>query len=59
MIDHVPMPAGAIAPLGPATVAVKTTLLPSEPVSALALTVTVGVDFATDVVDPEVKLVLV
>ena len=58
-IVHVPIPAGVIAPLGPATVAVNMTLLPSDPVRALALTETVGVDFATEVVDPDVKLVLV
>ena len=57
VIAHVPIAAGAIAPVGPATVAVKVIVLPRLPVRELALTATVGVDFATDVVEPDVKLV--
>jgi len=58
-IDHDPVAVGATAAAGPATVAVKVIVLPSDPEIALAETATVGVDFATEVVDPEVKLVLV
>ena len=57
VIAHVPSADGAIAPVGPATVAVKVIVLPRDPVKEFALTATVGVDFATDVVEPEVKLV--
>ena len=57
VIAQVPTPDGAIAPVGPATVAVNVIVLPSDPVSEFALTATVGVDFATEVVEPDVKLV--
>ena len=54
---QVPIAEGAMAPVGPATVAVKVIVLPRLPVREFALTATVGVDFATEVVEPEVKLV--
>ena len=57
VIAQVPTPAGAIAPVGPATVAVKEIVPPRDPEIASEETATVGVDLATDVVDPDVKLV--
>jgi hypothetical protein len=59
MIDHDPMAVGATAAAGPATVAVKVIVPPRDPDIAFAETVTAGTDFATEVVEPEVKLVLV
>ena len=59
IIDHDPMAVGATAAAGPATVAVKVIVPPSDPEIALAETVTDGTDFATEVVEPDVKLVLV
>ena len=55
VIAHVPLPVGALALLGPVTVAVKTTVDPKFPVAALATTATVGVVLPTVVVPPEVS----
>jgi len=55
VIIHVPVAVGAVAPLGPVTVAVKVMVDPSAAVLALADTATAGVDFPTVVVPPDVK----
>ena len=57
-IAHVPIPLGATAPVGPATVAVNVIVEPRVAVEASATTETVGVDLPTVVVAPEVGAVL-
>jgi hypothetical protein len=52
---HVPTPVGALALLGPVTVAVKEMADPKVPVAESAVTATVGVVLLTVVVPPEVK----
>ena len=56
-IAHTPLAVGATAPLGPVTVAVKVIVVPNAAEMAFAVTVTAGLAFATEVVEPEVKLV--
>ena len=57
VILQVPREVGAIALAGPVTVAVNVMIEPSGAVVALATTAAVGVDFATEVVLPEVGAV--
>ena len=57
VIDHIPNPVGAVAALGPETVAVNVIVAPSAALSALALTDTTGVTVVTVVVSPEVGAV--
>ena len=54
VIDQVPSAVGAIAPVGPVTVAVKVTVDPSGAVDAFALTAIVGFTAVTSVKAPEV-----
>jgi hypothetical protein len=49
------MAVGAVAPLGPVTVAVKVTVEPKVAVEEFAVTATAGVDLLTVVVPPEVS----
>ena len=55
MIDQVPEPVGALALLGPVTVAVKEITEPRVPVAESAVTATVGVVLLTVVVPPDVS----
>ena len=48
-----PLVVGAVAPLGPVAVAVKTIVEPREAVVEFALTATTGAVLVTVVVDPE------
>jgi hypothetical protein len=57
LIAHVPIALGAVAPVGPVTVAVKVIVEPSCALVDPATTETVGVDFPTVVVAPEVGAV--
>ena len=54
VIAHVPRPLGAIAPLGPVTVAVNVIVVPRTALPDPAVTFTVGVDLPTVVVAPDV-----
>ena len=58
VIAHEPIPLGAIAPVGPTTVAVKVIVEPRVAAEAPARTEMVGVALPTDVVAPEVGAVL-
>ena len=57
VMAHVPIPLGAIAPVGPVTVAVKLIVDPSAALVALATTATTGDDLPTVVVAPDVGAV--
>jgi hypothetical protein len=57
VINQLPVAVGAVAPVGPVTVAVKETVDPSDAVGASAETATVGVALFTEVVLPEVGAV--
>ncbi len=54
VIAQTPLPVGATAAAGPATVAVKVSVEPRVAVVEFAVTVTVGTAVITAVVDPEV-----
>ena len=57
VIAHTPIAVGVTALAGPVTVAVKVKVPPSGAVADPSVTETVGVDFATVVVKPEVGAV--
>jgi len=57
VMAHVPIPLGAIAPVGPVTVAVNVIVEPRAALEDPATTPTVGVDRPTVVVAPDVGAV--
>ena len=54
VIDQLPVAVGAVAPVGPVTVAVKEIVDPSDAAGASAKTMTVGVALLTVVTLPEI-----